>query len=185
MRYLLWTVVALSLLVSCQREKSNDMNTYSEVKVFFDLKGLVASDIRYLDSMKCQAFKKGRINDKAAENQVDSIRWKKELETIASADINKTAWISSFTTDSILSGDTLTIQYTSRKTSIPIRSLNISKVGETVTQIYIERKSSNLIFSSEQTILYKPRASYLATGSQKALFLRDQTFSISSNFNCP
>lgn len=185
MRLLLMMGLAMSLLLSCQQNHDDEGRLDSEEKVFFDVKSLVEADIRYLDSMQCKAFKKGRINDKAAENQVDTIRWKNELETIASADINKKSWVSFFTTDSSMSGDTTLIRYTAQKTSIPIRQLNISKVGEKVTEIYIVRKSSNLIFSSEQTILYKPRVSYTATGSQKALFLRDKTFTISSNFNCP
>jgi hypothetical protein len=173
-------------LYSCTPEKERTRQEESSSPVFFDLKKLVAEDIGQLERRSCTAFKVGQVNDRQADGSVDSIHWKRELEAVAMADINKSSWIALIETDTILSEKGMTISYRSNNSKIPIRQMNIDfNADGNVKEVFIERISKNLIFESKQSITYRPGKSIHATGSQGALFMKAQTFSINTEFICP
>lgn len=185
MRYIISISVVL-LMLSCSKNAKKNTEDLAVVPVFFDLKTLVQQDIQDLNRRKCAARKTGTVNDKTAEAILDTADWKRELEAIAAADINKSAWIPHIKCDSIIGeSGKLSLHYSTQRANIPIRQMNVSFDSKgAVEKVYIERLSKNLIFESGQTITYFPGKSFEATGYQKALFMKAQSFKISSQFEC-
>jgi hypothetical protein len=171
-------------LTACSSDSGVNEIT-NESSSFIKLKELVNDDINQLEFKKCGAVKRGIINGDTASSEVPMVQWKKELQAIADADINKRAWIPFFKSDSLyLNGDTLQIVIQSVKEDIPVRLINVWVLNGEIIEVYIEKKNSNLFFSAEQKITYQPGSSYHINGTQKALFLPRKEFEITSVFNC-
>lgn len=178
--------LGFALLSSCGPSGDSSDAATDTTAAFFDLKGLVASDIEQLQSAGCHAVKAGKVNEQSSTAEVDSINWKRELEAVAMADINKSSWVAHISIDTIKQDNGMSLQYRSNNNKIPIRLMIVElDSNKSATSIYIERSSKNLIFESAQTIRYQPGKGLEATGSQKALFMRPQTFLITTEFICP
>jgi hypothetical protein len=173
------------LFSACSSSGDRSDAATDKTAVFFDLKGQVASDIQQLEVAGCHALKSGKVNDQSSSAEVDSINWKRELEAVAMADINKSSWVAHISIDTVKKGDSISLQYRSNNNKIPIRLMVVElDTNNIATSIYIERSSKNLIFESAQTIRYRPGKGLEATGSQKALFMSPQTFLITTEFIC-
>jgi hypothetical protein len=174
------------LLSACSSSGERSDTATDKTAAFFDLKGLVASDIEQLQAAGCHAMKSGKVNEQSSTAEVDSINWKRELEAVAMADINKSSWVAHITIDTIQQAEGISLQYRSNNNKIPIRLMIVElDANKSATSVYIERSSKNLIFESAQTIRYQPGKGLEATGSQKALFMSPQTFLITTEFICP
>lgn len=183
MKYLIYLLLIMSL--SGCSSKSDNPVTESGNASFINLKELVNADIQQLASRNCNATKKGVVNGDTAISVVSDVQWKKELQAIADADINKKSWIPHFRSNTLnLQGDTVQMTIQTTKEDIPVRLINVCMLDEKILKVYIEKQSSNLFFSSEQKITYQPGRSYHISGSQKALFLSRKEFEITSVFNC-
>lgn len=171
-------------LCSCSGE-SEQHHAGGEHDSFINLKALVSADIQRLESQNCGSVKRGMIDGDSASSVVSNVEWKKELQVIADADINKRAWIPHFKSDTIRhQSDTLQIIVRANRDDIPTRTINLWLVNEKIIEVYIEKRTSNLLFSSEQKITYQPGRSYHIRGTQKAVFLSRKEFEITSVFNC-
>lgn len=162
------------LLWSCGAESQE-----GQTKKYFDLKGLIEQQIVLLKTKKPVIEKTIVMSDKSENKQIKAIDWTRELELFTQADLNKPAYIGSYQVDSSAIG----VKYTLKTTeNLPIKFLNITKIGENAMEIEALVSSENYLYQSEKHLklgLAKMLITdYQIDGFQKVIFGAKKAFKI-------
>jgi hypothetical protein len=176
------------LMIGCKSDVIRSNEEQAQIDgptTFFSLTKLVQQEAKKMNQQHCSAYKIVLIKDTKESKQQTKIDWNKELRPISMADINKTAWETSFKVDTILNTTGYTVKYSTASAKIPIKLLVVQFDSlQNPTKIIVERTSKNLFFESSQHIEYQPGIGFKADGNQKVIGLNNEHFNIESKFTC-
>lgn len=174
MKKIISSLIFCALLSACNEEvKENQTNKY------FDLKGLIESQIKTLNKQKPVVQKSILIAEKSENQVVKTIDWAKELELFIQADLNKPAFIQSYQVDSSSTG----VKYTLKETEkLPVKYLNITKVGTEGINIEALVNNENYLYETERhlklSLKNNQATDYQINGFQKIVFGDKKNFKI-------
>ena len=168
-------VFALALL-SCNQREESKANTGL---TYFDLKGYFGKEIVRLKNAKARVNKLVSING-IEEHKTSLINdWDKELAIFVNADINKNSWKGSFEINSNGGVDI----YTTTNKKIPIKKVSVTHQFSRVSKIEIIINNKNILFQSQDTLIYIPDQLYQIKKQQKIRFLAPKNYAVIARFN--
>lgn len=168
-------ILTVSLMVlSCSSESQTN-----QTKKYFDLKGLIESQIKILNKLKPIVQKSILIAEKSENQVVKTIDWAKELALFIQADLNKPAFIQSYQVDS----SSTSLKYTLKKTEkLPVKFLNITNVGTDGINIEALVNNDNYLYQTERHLKLSLKnnqvTDYQIDGFQKIVFGDKKVFKI-------
>jgi len=163
-------VFALALF-SCNQQKEAEANTSLS---YFDVKGYFGKEISRLQRLNPDVNKTVSINGTAEHKKAKITDWTKELAIFVNADINKTSWKGSFKTKE---QDGVDI-YTSDNKKIPIKKISITWKGQKAGKIEIIINNKNILYQSQDTLIYCPDSLYEIKKQQKIRLLKEKKYSV-------
>ena len=150
---------------------------------YFNLKTYFSGQQRML-SARNAAINKSITKDNVKESrEISHPDWTKELKPFADCDLNKPAWLKSYSIDSILSDHSIHLSYTSMESKFPVQKMQIDINNDTVSRIQITINKQNTYYSSQQQLDYIPFHSYHINGTQKVILADPTSFIIDAKFN--
>lgn len=167
-------LLVCALLSACNPEiKEGKINRY------FDLKGLIETQIKTLNTQKPFVQKTIVMSEKSESQLVKSIDWAKELELFIQTDLNKPAFIQSYQVDS---SSKSVIYKLKDAEKLSIKYLTISKIGENGISIEALVSNENYLYQNEKHLkLFLKNnevSDYQIEGFQKIVFGDRKTFKI-------
>jgi len=174
MKNIISLLIFCTLLSACNEEvKENQTNKY------FDLKGLIASQIKILIKRKPEVQKSILIAGKSENKAVKTIDWAKELALFIQADLNKPAFSQSYQVDSSSTG----VKYTLKETEkLPVKYLNITKLEAGRINIEALINNENYLYKTERHLSLSVKnnqvTDYQINGFQKIIFGDQKNFKI-------
>ena len=165
-----------ALLSACNPEIKE-----GKTKKYFDLKGLIESQIKMLNKQKPMVQKTILMSEKSESQLVKTIDWAKELELFIQMDLNKPAFIQSYKVDSA----SMSVKYELKDTEkLPVKYLKISRVGENGISIEALMSSKNYLYQTERHLKLSLKNNkiydYQIEGFQKIVFGDRKAFKINS-----
>ncbi|MEM9835291.1 MAG: hypothetical protein AAF828_02235 [Bacteroidota bacterium] len=154
MRFIL-PLCFLLLLSACGAD--SDTADAAQEKPFFDLAGYMDSEIERLAAQPPSMQKTVTINDESESSADREIKLKNDLELFRRADINRNAWIDKYAVRE--EGDITSYVATDSSLSTSLLRIQKARTGE-VQNIYIERRSGNILSDSKQILRYNPQEGY-------------------------
>ncbi len=168
-------ILLISLFfVSCKQE--NQVTN----KKYFDLKGFSESIIKELEIKKPEVTKVWQIGNLKETKSTFDVDWKKELSLFVDADLNKRAFINSYTINETSKG----VYYKLKPTeSLLVKSMAVENLEEMDSKlIRIETSTSNYLFKTNSKILMKTKNGklheYSVYSIQKLFLSKPDTSSI-------
>lgn len=166
-------LAAVLLLVSCtSNETEQQQAKYFNVRNFFE------GEAKRLSAEHFVLKKRTVLDTKQDSIFLNQVDWKKEFDLFTNADINKPAWKNSFRIDSINSDSTLSLLYTALDSSISVRKMQINKVGNKLTSLFIRKSSTNFIYKTVQELKYTSNTEFSIEGSQNVLWFYHTSYSV-------
>lgn len=168
-------ILLISLFfVSCKQEKQITNKKY------FDLKGFSESIIAELEIRKPDVTKVWQIGNLKETKSTKDIDWAKELSLFVESDLNKSAFINSYSTNQTPKGIIYRIKSSE---SLLVKSMAIENLGEKDSKlIRIETSTSNYLFKTHSDIMMKTKNGKLQEYSvyiiQKLFLSKPDTSSI-------
>jgi len=158
-------------LLSCngKDEQAGDSNP-----LYFDIKGFFENEITRMSKLNPVVDKVVEINGTVERKTIKVSDWKKEFTIFLNADINKASWRGSFT---VVKKDSAEV-FTSDNKKIPIKSIQVDKIGSGVKKIEIVIANKNILFQSNDTLVYFPDSLYRIKKQQKIRLLSEKTYQI-------
>ncbi len=152
-----------------------DVHVKSGEKRYFDLKQFINADSARLNKQHPQVLKTVQHNNEAAQTKRLSIKnWGQELELFSASDINKPAWRDSYKIAQ--QGDS--VVYTALYPELVTRRMVVSKKGQDVTKIAIENFTKNLLYQTQEHLVYYPDSLYLIDKEQKVKLIGANRYQI-------
>lgn len=146
---------------------------------FFSLEKYFAGEIRKLNADQPEIVKTVRKNGEEEQRTITEIDWAAELKTFSGADINKPAWLNSYSVDSSAGR----LVYTALEDQLRVRSLEVRFSPENKVQaIIIQRKTGNYLYTSSERLEYYPDSLYSVKRHQDVRVLGAGEFQISGKF---
>ena len=163
-----------ALLSACNPEIKE-----GKTKRYFDLKGLIESQIKTLNKQKPMVQKTILMSEKSESQLVKTIDWAKELELFIQMDLNKPAFIQSYQVDS----SSMSVNYKLKNTEkLPVKYLIISRIGENGISIEALVSNENYLYQTERHLKLSLKSNkihdYQIEGFQKIIFGNKKTFKI-------
>lgn len=163
-----------ALFSACNEDvKDNQTNKY------FDLKGLIEKQIKTLNTQKPMVQKSVVMADSLENQSIKTVDWTRELELFMQADLNKPAFTQSYRVDSSSMG----VKYSLKeKEKLPVKYLNISRVGEDGISIEALINTDNYLYETERLLKLSIKdnelTDYQIDGFQKIVFGNKKVFKI-------
>ncbi len=133
---------------------------------YFSLQAFFQNEFTRLARDSIALEKEAWLNDHFDHSFNPSPDWPKELNLFIESDINKPAYLGSYTCDTIDWGDSLAIQYRALEKSLRTRELEIRLRGDSLTGIFIAYEDNNPVFTASRTMRYRPGKGYSISGMQ-------------------
>ena len=151
-------------------------------KKFFDLKKYFNQEIEKLSSVH-SVKKVTTFNGKVDEKLLDHLDFKEELKKFLDADINKISWIDKYQVDSMLINNQLNqLTYTTDNPKLKTKKLEIHFKDGKANQVHIQKKSGNILTTSEQNLVYNSNKGYTISTTQELIFFKDRILKVEVNF---
>ena len=168
----------LVLSVSC-----NEKELSKSKLQYFDLARFVSDEAKKLTAQKLQVEKTVFLNGKEEKKRVMIDNWTNELNAFKDADINKKSFLSKFMVDSIRNDDNLLIRYTALDKKFRTRELSIQyDADKNPKKITATVLTSNVLYSSNQQLIYETGKGYWISGKQAIRFLESDSFYVNVRF---
>ncbi len=165
------------LHIACNKSVDNSVrtNTYFSIRDFFK------NETKRLANSKTSVRKTIMKGDTFEEIKLTPKNWQEELVIFSECDINKPAWVRSYSLDSIVKPDYTIVTYTTVE-NIPVKKIILVKNKTGVLSVSIEKNTNNLIYESSQNLIYSAKNGYEIIGEQKVYFLSPNQYRISTTF---
>lgn len=168
-------LLASCIILSCKSEQ----NTAQQSDAYFSVDTYMKKEIQRLTQTSPKVLKTVAINNSIEEKNVKIEDWKKELEMFVSADINKADWRGLFKVSKNASQQI----YQSTEDKVFVKSLIIDlDSAKQVRKVQAIIKRDNLIYISQDTLLYIPDSLYQIKKSQKIKLMEERRYSVTGNF---
>jgi hypothetical protein len=168
-------ILLISLFfVSCKQEKQITNKKY------FDLKGFSESIIAELEIKKPEVTKVWQIGNNKETKSTNDIDWAKELSLFVESDLNKRAFVNSYSIKETSKG----VNYKLKPgESLLVKSMAIENLEEKNSKIIsIETSTSNYLFKTNSKIMMKTKngklQEYSVYSIQKLFLSKPDTSSI-------
>jgi hypothetical protein len=169
-------ILLIPAIIACEK---SGLQEAAAPKAFFDLKSFAKGEVVAQSEAGTRLQKTIILNGKEEVTMPAAVNWEDELQVFSSNDINKSSWVGKFSVDTVALDQGQSITYTSSDSKIPVKKLIVETDStQAVTRVIIETKQKNPLFTSSQVADYRPGTGYLISGKQKALILKEQTYSI-------
>jgi len=182
---ILFYFLFISTLTSCIKKENTAL---SEAK-FFDLKGFMEQEIANLQKNKAILHSTTRLGEEVSDSTTLIVDWEKQLGIFKSFDINKNAFLSQYSADSIWNKDKSVyhLVYESNNPKLTVSSLQIMVNAQDHSPILIKIASSKDAFFFKEDLLYsyQPGRSYGIIGKRKPLFSDEIDIEIAGEIKLP
>lgn len=148
--FLLLACSVLLLLASCQSKPADSGKTHS----FFDLTGYFNDQLKQLENSNFTLQKTITKDGQTETVIVDSVNWKNELHSFIESNLDKPAYHISYNTDSVINGNSKTLFYSARDSTLLIKTIKIHLNQNVVDTIYINKVISNGYVKSGEDLYY-------------------------------
>lgn len=174
-RYCLKTLficaIGTSGLLSCKP----DVHVNSAEKRYFDLKKFINSDSARLNKLAPLVLKTAQHNsDQAQTKRLKINNWGQELALFSASDINKPAWRDSYQ----ISQQNDSVIYTALYPELVTRRMVITKKGQKIEKISIDNLTKNLLYQTQERLVYYPDSLYLIDKEQKVKLIGANRYKI-------
>jgi hypothetical protein len=174
MKQIGYVLILCMMLMSC-----NSGSQTEEIKRYFDLKGLIAKQTERLLTEKPLVIKTIAMADTSETQSIQTIDWTKELEFFTQTDLNKPAYVNSYQVDSSAMG----VKYVLKENEkLPVKYLNISRVGEEGIAVEALVSTDNYLYETERHLKLSLNSNqvtdYQIDGFQKIVFGNKKPFKI-------
>jgi len=179
--YCAFMVFVAIMFASCQPENRNE----TKIIYYFDLSDFFKTEAARLQAAKPTVKKVVELNGKTEEKTKTIEDWNNEFLTFSDADINKSAYVGKYTTDTLFAnGKIFKITYAANQTKLKTRLLEVE--FDTVTaqpqHIHLTIETKNTLYHSFQTLHYLKNQSYSVAGRQEIRLLKPDVFKVQVNF---
>lgn len=172
--FALFLLVATLLYTAC----SNPADNTAQRKRFFDLKNYIDVQAALLQDVP-QAIKWTHLDDSTEVDSAARIRWQQELSLFAASDINKTAWLDKYTTDSLRTDTGTTIHYKATDPSLKTQQITIQKnTNKAIYKILINNNIQNTLYTAQQNLTYYPDSGFDIHIVQSAIISGAHTYQV-------
>ncbi|MDB5227648.1 MAG: hypothetical protein JWN78_1841 [Bacteroidota bacterium] len=175
-------ICLMAVLVSSCNEQQPGKNAGE--KLYFDLAAVVQKDIDSNSAHHCGEEKSVLVDHVTEVKTISDVDWKKELLPLSECDINKPAWKTKFSVDTIKNTEGTKIQYHALSDKINVRSMMVSIKNNEVEKIIITKKINSIIFSSDQRVEYFPGKGFSVRGEQKAAMMKNFEINVDVKYRC-
>lgn len=130
---------------------------------YFDIKGLIDTQITLLQNSQVQVSKHTSVNGKEEALSAANVNWKKELGLFADADINKPILSQSYKTDTLKTSLSQTLVHTALEDGLRVRRIEVMQnpMGQAM-MLNIDFQEHNPMYEAEQHL-------YMTLDSGKAV----------------
>lgn len=171
MRYALFLI--LLILSACSEPPEKETNSYEDIRGFFEAEAL------RLDKADPEIEKTVARNDSRETRAVRHINWQTELSLFTESDINKPAWRDSYQVTTRAGN----ITYLATDTTLKTREIQMRKDPQgRIRRISIRNKTSNLLYSSSEQLIYIPDSVYQITKNQHVVMVGNNRYFIKGLF---
>lgn len=175
----------VTTLTSCIKKENKSL---SEAK-FFDLKGFMEQEISTLQKNKASLHSITRLGEEVSDSTSQVVEWEKQLGIFKSFDINKNAYLTQYSADSIWNKDKSIyhLVYESTNPKLNVSSLQIMVNAQDHSPILIKIASSKDAFFFKEDLLYsyQPGKGYGIIGKRKPLFSEEIDIEIAGEIKIP
>ncbi len=169
------TLILIAALTACKSaDQAPDIkNTY------FDIRGFFTSEASRLSASKPMVAKMITDDSTSEKKNIRIANWQNELALFSASDINKPSWRDSYG----VTQEANITTYTALEEGLRTRLISIKKntSGKTVL-IRIHNKTSNLLYSSEESLEYFPDSLYRIEKYQDIKLLGAHRYVIEAKF---
>jgi hypothetical protein len=165
----------ISTALACNDKANKEASSIN----YFDLKKYFSSEAKRLQTLNPLIKKTVRQNGISETKQLKISNWETELKPFANADINKSAWKNAFK----VSTNNQMIRYTNTNDKIPVKELIVTKKNNVIVSIKAILNTSNLLYTSTDTLTYEADKHYEIKKTQRIKLLKAKTYQISGKFN--
>ena len=162
-------------LLACKQPVENKATSKLN---YFDVKGYFNKEAARLTKLRPSVWKEVSVNQEKERKIIRISDWQQELAIFVDADINKASWKGNFkvvkTPDSEL--------YTALNEKIPVKRVLIRKENNQVKGLEILIASKNILYTSQDTLLYYPGDRYRISKRQKIKLLNTKRYGIIAKF---
>lgn len=146
--------------------------------LYFDISGFFNKEAERLKKLNPTVEKLVSINGNTERKTVKISDWEKELTIFANADINKSAWRGSFNIKKVDN----TIYYDAKDPKVSVKQVAVESFDKQVRKIVIVIGIKNILYQSNDTLIYQPNISYQINKQQHIKFLNSKNYKILANF---
>jgi hypothetical protein len=183
------TIILYFLIVASLSSCIKKENTALLEAKFFDLKGFMEKEISSLQKNNAILHSTTRLGEEVSDSTTLIVDWEKQLGIFKSFDINKNAFLSQYSADSIWNKDKSVyhLVYESNNPKLTVSSLQIMVNAQDHSPILIKIASSKDAFFFKEDLLYsyQPGSSYGIIGTRKPLFSEEIDIEIAGEINLP
>lgn len=172
MRYTL--LIVFLVLSACSEPKKKETRSYEDLKGFFEAEAL------RLAKADPEIKKTVARNDNSETRVMRDIDWKVELSLFAESDINKPAWKDSY---KVINQTGKTV-YIASDPDLRTREISVSKniLGQ-IVKVRIVNQTKNLLYSSEEQLLYIPDSLYQISKQQDVAVIGESRYFINGKLS--
>jgi hypothetical protein len=174
MRRTLLLPVILLVFSGCNPADKNQKGDLS----YFDLKGYFEKESLRLNKSNPVFTKTVMVNESSETKNIRIADWAKELSVFSEADINRSAWKGLFHIEKNKEQEV----YSSDDKKVPVKEVLITKTDGKVQGIKILIRTSNMLYSSADTLSYYPDSLYQIKKKQEIRLLSEKNYIITGKF---
>jgi hypothetical protein len=175
MRNLLFLLLTVLFFGGCNSSAPEKQRSVLE---YFDLKGYIGKETRRLRQLNPEVDKTVMVDNVVEHKKLKIANWQKELSVFSDADINKSAWKGLFRLHKAKDSET----YISDNEKVPVKSLVIRYKAGRIYKIEVLNSSSNILYTSNDTLSYFPDSLYGIKKTQHIKLLNEKNYRITGRF---
>lgn len=124
------------------------------------------------------AEKRVKINGESEKKSVSGAELKEDLKLFGSYDLNRKSWGDKYVKDTLYSedGNVRELRYSSP--DLRVRSMTIRFDGDEVSEILVKAEAKNILYSSTQSLTYRPESGYHMEKFQKVISFSRKNYSV-------
>lgn len=159
-----YLVIVLALCCFSCKPKADNTNT---TLLYFDVKDFFKKEAERLTKLNPTVEKLVSVDGSIERKTLKINDWEKELTIFANADINKAAWRGSFDIKKLNN----VTHYYANDDKIPVKEISVEELNNQPETIIMVIRDKNILYTSNDTLIYKPNISYQIKKQQKIKFL--------------
>jgi len=175
MRIIVFLSLILLFFGGCDSAASKKQ---SSVPQYFSLKNFIDQEAKRLQQLNPEISKTVTVNSSEENKQVKIADWQKELSAFSDADINKSSWQGLFQLHKTKDQEI----YLSNNDKVPVKSLNVTYRSGKVSKLQIINNTTNILYSSNDTLSYIPDSLYEIKKTQHIKLLNEKNYRILGRF---